>query len=87
MILIMNLMGGIVEDKTLEAICFSVSCCGRSTSSTKGIKKEVNGRPIECPDCRSILFWRKPSKTRHKWHATNKWSKDRMTLSRSLRVV
>lgn len=43
---------------TLQAYCNSVACCGGNTNN-KGVIKDVPPRKTECPQCKSILIWRK----------------------------
>lgn len=43
-----------------EAYCYSASCTGTYGSfHVKAIKKDVKKGTVDCPDCRSVLLWRK----------------------------
>jgi len=55
----MNLKNELKVSKDgLHAYCFSFRCLGTKTMS-KGIKKEVYFHIDLCPDCRSLLVWKK----------------------------
>lgn len=49
--------------KDLIALCSSVKCVGHEAAHrTAFVKKDVPKYKTECPDCRSILLWKKPGR-------------------------
>ena len=43
----------------LTAYCSSFKCAGPDPSSMFGKKKDVSGRPDDCPDCGHALFYKR----------------------------
>lgn len=45
--------------KELKAFCMSDSCCRQNNIRAPKKEKSVRQGSMECPDCRSILIWRR----------------------------
>lgn len=41
-----------------QPFCTSPRCC-RTGSKWRGTRKQVEGRPAECPDCGHALVWKR----------------------------